>query len=228
MRPTVEEMRRAMERGTLVVVSCALASGPLLGADYTRGPNCILCGREVQVSPRGVRQVRAGALLTCNECGISLAEDKQKAGGVAAVMLSPEAEAAIERGNARLDPKRIEGLTGRTFPAWNNEAKSCAFCSATPANGLWLYPHKPFDAHAIAEDGSKVLHAPVEGDWAACDSCACFFDKGRLNVLVEKAIQALGVEADDLTRQVLRTMFAMLAETRNGPRKWADLRRASV
>lgn len=58
-------------------VICRRGSDPLKPG-YQRGFRC-KCGEELQVSPDGVRQIRAGAEPLCTRCGLEKAESDSNA-----------------------------------------------------------------------------------------------------------------------------------------------------
>lgn len=235
--PTPEEMRRMREQGVVPIVGCARADGPLLRHDYLRGVRCAVCHTELQVSPRGFRQIEAGSIPMCNECALCLAEEEKARGRSAEFVLSPEAEAAMQRGHTRMDPRRLEKLTGRKFAPWNySEPDRCQFCSQNELDcdwglhsgpGLWLYPHRSFEFSAVnMEDDSLIEKVTIEGDWYGCDPCARLFEKRRINALVEKTLLLLLKDVPtEIQREALRALYGGLAMNLKGPRRWQDLRR---
>jgi hypothetical protein len=106
---TPDDIRTRLRSGTLIVVSCMKATA-LLRLGYRRGFHCAQCGVEVQMSERAQDQVKAGALVMCNPCGIGLAEWARDDGRSSEVFLSPEAQAAISRGHTEIDPARFDAL----------------------------------------------------------------------------------------------------------------------
>jgi hypothetical protein len=214
--PTPDEIRKYLDNGRAVIISCALASGPLLKADYLRGFHCVVCGVEVQVSPRGVAQIKAGCIAACNECGIRIAELQQQRGQLGGLALSPESKAALARGRTIMDPRRIDRLVQQSEDL-NAQPLRCDFCSGLQPR-LWFFPYRSFVLEARKKDGRKQTLVFEAGEWAACDECARLFQIEHIDGLVDRVAKSQGA-CDRLTRVTYRELL----RHRNGPPRLEDL-----
>jgi hypothetical protein len=103
-----EELLKLINTGMTFLVMCRSAAEPL-AQGFIRHYHCKVCGKELQVSPRGRQQIIAGGISICNTCGISLVEARARearAGraGPTDIMLGPFAESQIQRAADAGDP----------------------------------------------------------------------------------------------------------------------------
>jgi len=76
---------------TLALVVCRTASDALAPGAVT-GYQCAICSKPLQVSPKGVGQIRGGGVPLCNPCGLTLAA----LAGDRSVSLNPAAQDALK------------------------------------------------------------------------------------------------------------------------------------
>jgi len=69
-----------------MLMSCRSAEEPL-GPGCIRHYHCKVCGKEVQVTPKGREMVIAGAITLCGPCAMDLLEKRSAAGGKSDVVL---------------------------------------------------------------------------------------------------------------------------------------------
>lgn len=107
---TQEEALAKIRAGSGAITICRHVAGQPLRIDFQRGYFCKICGAELQLSANAQAQVAAGAIPLCGECGVSMAERLKAAGKEVDVSVSPDARAAIERGQTLIDPARVARL----------------------------------------------------------------------------------------------------------------------
>jgi transcription elongation factor Elf1 len=72
------------------LVICRQASD-YLKPGYARGPRCCVCGKELQVSPAGMKVLENGGYAFCNPCGFRMHERLESQGVDITKLVTPTA-----------------------------------------------------------------------------------------------------------------------------------------
>ena len=205
-----------------VLVVCRQASDSL-APTAVRGYWCRACGRELQVTPDGVRQIASGGTPLCNPCGFARAKREAARGAKVDIVESPLAQAQMatpqrqEKINfgsksitferlpsGKLDAFETVGGTGHLpeFPL-----RLTCDCCLQKVDRLWCYRQRGF---SMRIHGRRLTLN--EGAWAFCVYCHALYVAGDM--------AALTARVATLTRwkpEAYAAVYALLPEVLEGP-----------
>jgi hypothetical protein len=107
---SAEDVRRGLNNGEIILIGCRSAGHPNPPPGIKRGYVCQGCGKELEATPAGQRQIEAGGLPVCIPCASAIAEFAADTGRLGGISVGPEAEASLASGRAVPAGERLDLL----------------------------------------------------------------------------------------------------------------------
>jgi hypothetical protein len=184
------------------IIACRQASDPLLEG-HQCGYFCRVCGKELQVSPKGRQQIAKGGTPVCNACGEALG---RRYGGFAQITYNPAALKQAGIKDVPLD-KTLYGpssLSIEVLPSGKLDSYITpepgrperpqwlvCDCCLRKSDRLWVWRHYGF---CTAIRGFRRREY-LEGGWSFCVYCEPL--RGNRKALVARVV-ALNPQLDPL------------------------------